>query len=503
MGEHSTNITKKMSFCLRETTRHILQTEKQCFLLSEEVSYSIGEPGQHQDIPSSGPLISSSQALVDVVSTSVVGGDDSESTLSRTILSGIETAILSGMMILFYAMLMGIVGTLTYFLLKFIDSQLGWSKKLKRDQTLAKRIQKIQQEVQKNDVTEPAVHVPEVCDNNNRTVKDAKSKSNKKQQIEESRTYSTSSSTSTPTHSPRQKKRKNKRKQNNANPPPNTANDTQEEILEQEPYQPVPEFILNQNLNCDAINNESAFVNSSSPKKRNKKSKNNKKKQTIASIPGLSGVNHDNNSLNLKLNCASSEEENSQTGEIQKGEHEKEVHQSESTSLPASSTIVFVPGIKSFDQKPDKEDVEGKSNEINQEFELNVSPFATIMASKFPTFSLMDVDQAVKEVFRTASTEDLTLPILEKKIKLKMFKVEDHDDDEIYMSDEDVEDGDDEASAGTNTDDENNIDECLICLELLKDDLGYLMKCGHVFHNLCIKDWINKDETCPKCRTGV
>merc|ERR1712126_542481 len=475
---HTTNITKKMAYCLRETTRNILQTEKQSFLLSEEVSYSIGEPGQHQNIRSSGPLISSSQALVDVVSTSVVGGDDSESTLSRTILSGIETAILSGMMILFYAMLMGIVGTLTYFLLKFIDSQLGWSKKLKRDQTLVKRIQKIQQEVQKNDVTEPAVHVPEVCDNNNRTVKDAKSKSNKKQQIEESRTYSTSSSTSTPTHSPRQKKRKNKRKQNNANPPPNTANDTQEEILEQEPYQPVPEFILNQNLNCDAINNESAFVNSSSPKKRNKKSKNNKKKQPIASIPGLSGVNHDNNSLNFKLNCASSEEENSQTGEIQKGEHEKEVHQSESTSLPASSTLVFVPGIKSFDQKPDKEDVEEKSNEINQEFEPNVSPFATIMASKFPTFSLMDVDQAVKEVFRTASTEDLTLPILEKKIKLKMFKVEDHDD-------------------------EDNIDECLICLELLKDDLGYLMKCGHVFHNLCIKDWINKDETCPKCRTGV
>ena len=79
-----------------------------------------------------------------------------------------------------------------------------------------------------------------------------------------------------------------------------------------------------------------------------------------------------------------------------------------------------------------------------------------------------------------------------------MFKVGDLRDDEIYMSDDEVEDCDDEASTNTDTDD----NECLICLELLKDEFAYL-KCSHAYHQHCIKDWMNKDESCPKCRTEI
>ena len=46
-------------------------------------------------------------------------------------------------------------------------------------------------------------------------------------------------------------------------------------------------------------------------------------------------------------------------------------------------------------------------------------------------------------------------------------------------------------------------DDCLICLDLLKDNLFYLEPCGHEFHRDCIKLWVNKEGTCPKCRAAA
>ena len=49
------------------------------------------------------------------------------------------------------------------------------------------------------------------------------------------------------------------------------------------------------------------------------------------------------------------------------------------------------------------------------------------------------------------------------------------------------------------------VNECSICLEPYKqgDDI-ILLKCGHLFHEECIKTWITPDnQSCPYCRTDI
>ena len=49
-------------------------------------------------------------------------------------------------------------------------------------------------------------------------------------------------------------------------------------------------------------------------------------------------------------------------------------------------------------------------------------------------------------------------------------------------------------------DDDTDPDDCLICLDILQDNLFYLEPCGHEYHRDCIKLWVVKEGTCPKCR---
>ncbi|XP_026327739.1 E3 ubiquitin-protein ligase TRAIP-like [Hyposmocoma kahamanoa] len=43
---------------------------------------------------------------------------------------------------------------------------------------------------------------------------------------------------------------------------------------------------------------------------------------------------------------------------------------------------------------------------------------------------------------------------------------------------------------------------CIICKEILISDVAS-GPCGHMFHNNCIKQWIQKSATCPQCRAKV
>jgi len=47
--------------------------------------------------------------------------------------------------------------------------------------------------------------------------------------------------------------------------------------------------------------------------------------------------------------------------------------------------------------------------------------------------------------------------------------------------------------------------ECSICCELIKGDDNNMgrLKCCHEFHIKCIKKWLDKNPTCPNCRTKV
>lgn len=45
---------------------------------------------------------------------------------------------------------------------------------------------------------------------------------------------------------------------------------------------------------------------------------------------------------------------------------------------------------------------------------------------------------------------------------------------------------------------------CSICFEeCLKGDVGVILKCGHVYHENCIMEWVKIKTTCPCCRKIV
>ena len=58
------------------------------------------------------------------------------------------------------------------------------------------------------------------------------------------------------------------------------------------------------------------------------------------------------------------------------------------------------------------------------------------------------------------------------------------------------------ASAVQDDQNDAEIDDCLICLDLLNHNLLHLKPCGHVFHRECIGEWFKTGFplTCPKCR---
>ena len=48
---------------------------------------------------------------------------------------------------------------------------------------------------------------------------------------------------------------------------------------------------------------------------------------------------------------------------------------------------------------------------------------------------------------------------------------------------------------------DSNQKKCSICLEdYQQNDKISILKCDHIFHNECIKKWLNNNGTCPFCR---
>lgn len=51
----------------------------------------------------------------------------------------------------------------------------------------------------------------------------------------------------------------------------------------------------------------------------------------------------------------------------------------------------------------------------------------------------------------------------------------------------------------------NNLqtEECSICMDLDNTKAWIMLPCGHKFHNSCIVQWLNTQQTCPICRHNV
>lgn len=45
---------------------------------------------------------------------------------------------------------------------------------------------------------------------------------------------------------------------------------------------------------------------------------------------------------------------------------------------------------------------------------------------------------------------------------------------------------------------DNNV--CSICLEVINNNYFCFKKCNHVYHNECLKTWLNIKKCCPNCR---
>ena len=45
--------------------------------------------------------------------------------------------------------------------------------------------------------------------------------------------------------------------------------------------------------------------------------------------------------------------------------------------------------------------------------------------------------------------------------------------------------------------------ECSICISNIRDCKSKRTSCGHFFHESCLEEWLNRDNTCPICRTEI
>lgn len=46
--------------------------------------------------------------------------------------------------------------------------------------------------------------------------------------------------------------------------------------------------------------------------------------------------------------------------------------------------------------------------------------------------------------------------------------------------------------------------DCHICLDKLLNNCNIILKCNHIFHKECLKEWLTKNSTkCPMCRLNV
>lgn len=143
--------------------------------------------------------------------------------------------------------------------------------------------------------------------------------------------------------------------------------------------------------------------------------------------------------------------------------------------------------------KPEKEVFHKKCESPTKPIKLDteIIPLARILFKQVSGFSLQEVNSAVKDILNDVKMEDITIPVF-RNILIQKLENSNPWEDGVYMSDDDYE--------GSN---DSDIEECLICTELLEQDVQHLDPCGHVFHEVCIKEWVRKEASCPKCRAEV
>merc|ERR1719357_597712 len=107
-------------------------------------------------------------------------------------------------------------------------------------------------------------------------------------------------------------------------------------------------------------------------------------------------------------------------------------------------------------------------------------PFTKMIKRKFPIYEVKLIETAVQDLMAELNHSYLTIPEFQKIVIEKLEKG---------------------VEVGEKTGEE--VDECLICTDLLEENLISLEPCTHIFHGSCIEQWLHKDKSCPKCRAHV
>jgi len=172
-------------------------------------------------------------------------------------------------------------------------------------------------------------------------------------------------------------------------------------------------------------------------------------------------------------------------------------------ALPEKTTIQYIPGKEEENLKAElarldsdmeslEDDDDTKAGLVRSLSSTGIGPYvvrnplASILSTELPGYELEDIDTCLGHILATQQTNNLTLKQFRALIITELNKKKESSDEDIFESDIEDPDG-----------------ECPICMITLDAEPSFrLDSCSHSFHEVCIKQWFSKNETCPTCRTA-
>ena len=132
-----------------------------------------------------------------------------------------------------------------------------------------------------------------------------------------------------------------------------------------------------------------------------------------------------------------------------------------------------------------KESKEEKA--VSKEFD-NVPPLTRILRKSLSGYCAAQIDLAMASVMESVDCQTITIPefqaLVQSQLEFQALVQSQLETRSPVVSDQ---------------------EECHMCLEPLYGgpEVEALNPCKHVFHAPCIRPWLQKDPSCPKCRAEI
>ena len=136
----------------------------------------------------------------------------------------------------------------------------------------------------------------------------------------------------------------------------------------------------------------------------------------------------------------------------------------------------------------DPEDIESKEEKaVSKEFD-NVPPLTRILRKSLSGYCAAQIDLAMASVMESVDCQTITIPefqaLVQSQLEFQALVQSQLETRSPVVPDQ---------------------EECHMCLEPLYGgpEVEALNPCKHVFHAPCIRPWLQKDPSCPKCRAEI